>query len=166
MTDSISKKVYTKVKLIDGKEGRTPKRFMAINGKVAVMLESASVYQSPDLLTKTEKKYSAMDIVAVTGKQGDWLQVKGKRGEGKYIEEAWIKSSNISESTVDIATAKFANIALAKETMTLRIQALKEVLANNDLAGSSFVDLLKDKIADYESKNTQAAKDKVPEVEK
>lgn len=153
-TNEATKKLYVKVQLTDGKEGWTPARFLAIDGKVGVMQEAASVYKRPDLLTKTEKKYSVMDIIAVTENQGDWVKVKGKRAEGQYIEEGWIKSANISNNAVDIAAAKFASMAMAKPTMTERIAALQELLKNSDLSSSSFISVIEAKIKDYESKNT------------
>ncbi|REH45048.1 SH3 domain-containing protein [Tenacibaculum gallaicum] len=166
--DSVSKKEYYKVKLIDGEEGWTRSTFLAVNGKVGAMLEKATVYKRPDLLTKTEKKYSKMDIIAVTETQGDWIKVKGKRSEGKYIEEGWIKTSNITNDQIDIATAKFAGIASSQPTMTERIKALKDVINNSDLSSSKFIPIIEDKIKDYESKNqpldTQEAKEATEEV--
>ncbi|CAL2082366.1 SH3 domain-containing protein [Tenacibaculum sp. 190524A05c] len=153
--DSVSKKEYFKIKLIDGKEGWSRSTFLAVNSKVGVMLQDANVYKRPDLLTKTDTKYSPMDIIAVVATQDDWAQVKGKRAEGKYIEEVWVKAANISEKSVDIAVAKFAGQAIAKETMTDRIKALQEIVDNTDFAGASFMDLIKDKIRDYESKNKE-----------
>lgn len=154
-TDSITKKDYIKVKLIDGKEGWSRAPFLAVNGTVGVMLSEASVYKRPDLLTKSDTKYSPMDIIAVIGNQDDWVQVKGKRAEGKYVEEAWVKSANISDKSVDIATAKYASMALTKETMTDRIKELKEIVDNPDFSESSFIETLKAKILDYESKNKE-----------
>ncbi|PKH50661.1 hypothetical protein CXF68_08110 [Tenacibaculum sp. Bg11-29] len=155
ITDSKSKKQYYKVKLTDGKEGWTRATFLAVNGKVGAMLESANVYKRPDLLTKTEKKYSVMDIIAVTENQGDWMKVKGKRAEGEYVEEGWIKSSNITNDEIDIATAKFASSAIKKSTMTERIKALQEVIGNPDLSSSKFVSIIEGKIKDYELRNKE-----------
>lgn len=152
-TDSVSKKEYSKVKLIDGKEGWARSPFLAINGKVGAMTKTANVYKRPDLLTKTDTKYSPMDIIAVIGTQDDWAHVKGKRAEGKYIEEVWVKSNNISNKSVDIATAKFASLAMGKGDMTERIKALEEIVSNSDFSDSSFMDIIKDKIRDYQSKN-------------
>ena len=152
-TDSISKKLYYKVRLIDGKEGWTRASFLAINGKVATLLKEATVYKRPDLLTKTDKKYSTMDIIAVLKTQDDWMLVKGKRATGEYIEEGWIKAGNLSESSVDIAVAKFANVAMATGTMTDRIKALEELVNNTDFSSSSFIEKLQEKIEDYKSKN-------------
>lgn len=151
--DSVTKKDYFKVKLIDGKEGWSRAPFLAVNGKVGVITQKTSVYKRPDLLTKTENEFSPMDIIAVIGNQDDWVQVKGKRATGKYIEEVWVKSNNISDKQVDIATAKFAGIALTKPTMTDRIKALQEVVGNSDFAESSFIGIIQEKIKDYESKN-------------
>ncbi|WP_299136194.1 SH3 domain-containing protein [uncultured Tenacibaculum sp.] len=167
-TDVTTKKLYYKVKLTDGKEGWTRATFLAVNGKVGAMLEEASMYKRPDLLTKTDKKYSVMDIIAVTENKGDWMKVKGRRTEGEYIEEGWIKSSNISNDEIDIATAKFARSAMSKSTMTERIKALEEVINNQDLSSSKFINVLKSKIADYKTKNVAIdVKDvKVEEVAK
>ena len=153
VTDAASKKLYYKVRLTDGKEGWTRASFLGVNGKVAALLQDASVYKRPDLLTKTDKVYSAMDIIAVLETQDDWIHVKGKRAKGEYIEEGWIKSANITTSQVDIAVAKFASMAIGKGDMTQKITALKEIVGNNDLSSSAFINTLKEKITDYESRN-------------
>lgn len=154
MEDPASKKEYSKIKLIDGKEGWTRSSFIVVNGKVGAMLENTTVYKRPDLLTKTDKQYSPMDIIAVMTTQGDWMQVKGKRRIGEYVEEAWIKSSNISNSPVDVATAKYAAMALSKETMTDKIKALQELVNNSDLSESKFISLIGEKIKDLQEKNS------------
>ena len=79
VVDSISKRKYCKIKLTDGKEGWTRTDLIAVNGKVGTLKDEAVVYKRPDLLTKTDKKYSPMDIIAIIVTDGEWLQVKGKR---------------------------------------------------------------------------------------
>lgn len=144
--DSVSKKVYYKIQLTGGKEGWSRADFIEIGGKVGVFIQDTEVYKRPDLLTKANKKYSQMDIIAVVSTQGDWSEVKGKRGEGKYIESGWVKGANISDKTVDIATAKFGVEALAKEGAEQQIEALKEVISNTDLANSVFIPILQEKL--------------------
>ncbi|MBE7652247.1 SH3 domain-containing protein [Tenacibaculum finnmarkense] len=153
VTDSVSKKLYYKVRLIDGKEGWTRATFLAVNGKVSTLLKEANVYKRPDLLTKTNKKYSAMDIIAVLKTQDDWMHVKGKRAEGQYIEEGWIKSGNLSEASVDVAVAKFAGLAIASGSMTDKIKALEKITNNADFSSSSLIAVLQGKIEDYKAKN-------------
>jgi len=146
--DSVSKKPYYKIKLTGGKEGWSRGDFIEIDGKVGVFIQETEIYKRPDLLTKAGKKYSQMDIIAVTTVQGDWSEVKGKRGEGKYIESGWVKGGNISDKAIDIATAKFGAAALAEEDPDKRVAALTEILENGDLASSSFIPILQEKLTD------------------
>ncbi len=152
ITDTVSKKEYYKVKLIDGKEGWARATFLA-NGKVAAIKEETSTYKRPTLETLTDEKYSPMDIVAVISTKDGWIQVKGKRAKGQYIEEAWIKPGNISEDPTDVATAKFASVAITKGSMTEKIKALEAIVNNKDLSGSSFIPAIEEKIEDYKAKN-------------
>lgn len=154
ITDSISKKDYSKVQLIDGKEGWTRSDFIVVGGKVGAMTAEAVVYKRPDLLTKTDKKYSPMDIIAVMTTQGDWIKVKGKRRTGKYVEESWIKSSNISENPVDIATAKYVSMALLKGNATDKIKGLRDITNNSDLSGSKFIPFIEEQINEIQEENT------------
>ncbi len=152
--DSLSKKSYSKIKLTDGKEGWIQTRFIVVNGTVGVLIEESPMYRRPDLLTKTDKKYSPMDIIAIEKTQDEWLQVKGKRSEGEYVETGWIKSSNISNSDVDIATAKFALVAMNnKNSMSERIDELQKVIDNPDFSSSKFIPLIEEKIKNLKEKN-------------
>lgn len=163
--DPKSKKLYYKVKLIDGKQGWTRADFFVVNAKVGVLLEDASVYKRPSLVTKTDKSYSKMDIIAVISNQEGWIHVKGKRSKGKYIEEAWIKSSEISSSPIDIATAKFAAIAMNKPTAKEKISSLQEIIQNKDLESSSFIGALRNKMNEYKEKNTVPAESENLEID-
>lgn len=148
--DSVKKQDYYKVKLLDGKEGWARSTFLVVDGKVGVFLEESYTHKRPDLLTKQDSKFMEMDIIAVVSSKDDWVKVKGKRAEGKYIEEAWVKNAKISNEPVDVAVAKFGNIAFSKEDMADRVQALREIVDNPDLSSSSFIPFLKDKLAESE----------------
>ncbi len=142
--DSVSKNTFYKVKLAGGDEGWTRGDFIEIGGQVAVFLKNTEIYKRPDLLTKANKKYSQMDIVAVTNKQGDWVEVKGKRSEGKYIESGWIKSGSTSSDAIDIAAAKFGLAALAETDESKRLALLKDITGNDDLSSSKFIPVLQE----------------------
>ena len=144
--DSVTKNTYYKIKLTGGKEGWSRADFIDVDSKVGVFVQETEIYKRPDLLTKAGKKYSAMDIVAVISTNGEWSEVKGKRSDGKYIESGWVKGGNISDKTVDIATAKFGAAALAKEDPEKQIEAIKEIIENNDLSSSSFIPVLQEKL--------------------
>ena len=98
-------KTYIKVRLNDGKEGWTRSDFVVPDAKAGVFTQEATIYKRPDLLTKSDVTFSKMDIVAVTETQDDWLKIRGKRTGGTWIDEGWIKASNISYEPTDIATA-------------------------------------------------------------
>lgn len=133
---------YYKVRLLGGKEGWVQSTLVALNSKPAALSQDAEVYSRPDLLTKTDKAFSKMDIVAVKGNQGDFLEVTGKRKEGKWIETGWIKANNVTYSDVDIAVAKFGGKALRMEDEAKKQVAIKEIVSNSDFSNSIFINEL------------------------
>lgn len=132
-------KVYYKIRLNDGKEGWVRHEFVVPEAKSAVFINESDIYNRPDLLTKSDKKFSKMDIIAVKETQDDWVEVTGKRTGGKWIENGWVRKSNISLEPVDIAMAKFAKPAMETEDVNSRAKKLEEVLNNVDLSSSAFV---------------------------
>lgn len=130
---------YYKVRLQGGKEGWVQANLMALNSKPAAINQDADVYSRPDLLTKVNKKYGKMDIVAVTATQGDFIEVTGKRRDGKWIETGWIKATNVTYSDVDIAVAKFGSKALQIAEPEKQKEAINEILNNTDFANSIFI---------------------------
>jgi len=137
--DSANKTDYIKVRLMDGKEGWAQSSLIVINGDPAVLIKDAEIYSRPDLLTKTDKAYSKMDVVAVIQSQGEWIEVKGKRKEGSWVESGWIKPINISYESVDIAVAVFTSNALAKKTAEEQIEGLEDIVKNSDLSTSELI---------------------------
>lgn len=134
---------YVKVELQDGKEGWVQADLVVVNGKPAVIAQDAVIYSRPDLLTKTNKSFSKMDIIGIKGEQADFVEVSGKRRDGKWIETGWIKSANLSYSDIDIAVAKYALKALANTDKAKRNEAVNEIINNPDLKGSLFIEDLK-----------------------
>ena len=144
---------YLKVRLTGGQEGWTRKDFVIADAKAGVFVRETSLYQRPDLLTKTDKVCDPMDIMAVTESQGDWLKVRGKRVQGKWLEEGWVKADNLSERTIDIAVAKFGQKALALEDKNEKVAALQEIIDNSDLKQAVFFPMIKsqlDELQGYE----------------
>lgn len=139
---------YVKVRLADGKEGWSVEDFIIPGAKVAVFQEDNVIYKRPDLLTKTDNKFSQMDIVAVKSTEGEWMEIVGKRSEGKWIESGWVKQGNLSQNDIDVAVAKFASAALNKETPDEKTASIQEILENEDFGSSSFIPLLEAKLAE------------------
>ena len=137
---------YIRVRLADGTEGWSVSELIIEDGKVAVFMADKDIYQRPDLLTKVDKKFSQMDIVAVKSEQDDWFEVIGKRAEGKWIESAWVKKGDISQSSIDVAVAKFASKALAMDSEEDMASSLQEIIDNSDLNSSAFIPILREKL--------------------
>lgn len=155
--DSASKNTeYARVRLMDGTEGWAQANLIVINGDPAVMVREAEIYSRPDLLTKTDRSYAKMDVVAVTQSQGDWVEVKGKRKEGSWVESGWIKPINISYETADIAVAVFTSQALAKDKDEDKIAALKDIIQNADLSTSELIPAVIEKLDELQAANEES----------
>ena len=143
-------KSYLKVRLTGGQEGWTRKDFVIADAKAGVFVREVSLYQRPDLLTKTDKVCEPMDIVAITEDQGDWIKVRGKRSQAKWLEEGWVKADNLSERAIDIAVAKFGRKALALEDQEEKKAALQEIIDNSDLKQAAFLPTIQSKLDELE----------------
>jgi len=97
------------------------------------------VYKRPDLITQTTKVFSPLDIIAVTKKQGEFIEVYGKTKDGKKVKGGWIKSSAISFEDVDVAVAIYVAKANKKGSNDARLAALKEIVENPDFSSSRFI---------------------------
>lgn len=113
---------------------------------MAVFLDDKDLCKRPDLLTKSEKQFSKMDIVAVKDTKDDWVEVVGKRSGATWIDNGWVKSGGLSEESIDVATAKFARIALNAGSEDEKIRLINEILENPDLTTSSFISALQKEV--------------------
>ncbi len=137
---TVDKKEYAKIRLQDGKEGWSFAAYIITDSKAAVFKNDTELYKRPDLLTKSGKKFSKMDIVAIKpATQDGWAPVEGKRSKGKWIDKGWVKISNVSQETVDIAVAKFAQKALKMDDITEKEEILSDLISNSDFANSVFI---------------------------
>lgn len=134
---------YYNIRLKDGKEGWSQADFIIIGSKPAAIIEDSPVYSRPDLLNKTDKVFSSMDIVAVKSENNGFIEVTGKRKDGKWLETGWIKNSAVTYKDVDVAVAKFAGKAMSINEESKKIEAIEEIINNSDLNSSIFIESLK-----------------------
>ncbi|MDP4207741.1 MAG: SH3 domain-containing protein [Bacteroidota bacterium] len=134
---------YIRIKLKDGQEGWALNAYVIVGLRAAAIIEDAAVvYSRPNLLNKTSKTFSKMDIVAVKSEQDGFLEVIGKRNGSKSIQSGWLKASSVVYADVDIAVAKFASKALKITNKQKREEAIQEILNNPDLKSSVFISSL------------------------
>lgn len=144
---------YVNVRLADGTEGWSVSDFIIVDGEVAVFTSDKDIYQRPDLLTKTDKSFKMLDIVAISIDEGDWLEVVGKREDGKWIQKGWVKNGEISKESIDVAVAKFASIAIASDMEEDQIEGLQDILSNTDFSSSTFIPFIKEKLNEFQEED-------------
>lgn len=147
--------VYYKIQLQDGKEGWAQKDLIILNSRPAALVENAEIYSRPDLLTKTNNAFARMDIVAVKSTQNGFVEVTGKRKEGKWIESGWIKESNLTFENVDIAVAKFALNALKLTDEAKKAEEINKIISNPDFSKSIFIEELSSIVNSFNDKTIE-----------
>ncbi len=133
---------YYNVKLKDEKEGWVQSDFIVLNSKAGAIVDDSEIYSRPDLLNKTGNYFSKMDIVAVKSEKDGFIEVVGKRKNGKWIETGWLKNKSITFDPIDIAVAKYGRKAIDISDINKRNEAIREIVNNPDFSNSIFLSSL------------------------
>ncbi|WKK76426.2 SH3 domain-containing protein [Marivirga salinae] len=141
---------YVEIKLGDDKQGWVVSGFV-VEGTAVAAVREAQIFKRPDLLTKTDKSFNPMDVLALIDTKDEWVEVKGKRQGDKWFSSGWVKRTDLSDNEVDIAVAVYAQKALAIEEEEKRIEAIQEILENESFTSSQFMVDLKDELNDLNS---------------
>jgi len=142
---SAENREYVEIQLGDEKQGWVVKDFVQEGSAVAVVRD-AQVFNRPDLLTKTEKKFSTMDVLALIDTKDEWVEVKGKSQGEKWFWTGWVKRTDLSDNEVDVAVAVYGQKALAIEQEEERIDAIQEIVENESFTSSQFMVDLKNEL--------------------
>ena len=106
-----------------------------LNAKPAVITNEVPLYMRPDLLTITDKRLNAMEIVAVIEEWDNWIKVVSEKKE----KVGWIKQEYINHNPVDLAFALLAKRKLEEQDPEQRIIILEDLLENNPYPNSVFI---------------------------
>lgn len=148
-TDTTDKnREYVKVVLADGKEGWAIKDFIIAESEPGTFLTEVDIYKRPDLLTKSDLKFGQFDIVAIKEKKDDWLNVVGKRQNGRWLDEGWVNTKNVLTNGTDIAVAKFAQEALAAPDAEKKAELIKSIIENEMFQSSQLYPIIKEQYAE------------------
>lgn len=131
---------YLNIRLSDGTSGWASKSGIVTGATPAVVKEETPLYKRPDLLTISDRRLKAMDVVAVDDKSDDWIKVTGERG--RY--EGWIKNVKVSLNKEDIALAVLSSRAFKTGEDKPLHEVVDEILENNPYPNSIFVATLRD----------------------
>lgn len=122
-----------------GKEGWLNANFAIRASKAAAILEPISLYSRPALTAEEKKQFAAFDIVAVTAEKDDWVRVTGKRSDATWMDaDKWIKARALSYERKDLDVAVLVQRAMKEKDPMAKIEALKKIIANQDLKASRF----------------------------
>ena len=106
-----------------------------LSAKPAVLQNEVPLYMRPDLLTITEDKLNAMDIVAVVEEWDNWIKVVNE----KKVNTGWIKKEFVTYDSIDLAFALLAKRRLEEEDPEQRVANLEKLLDNNPYPQTIFI---------------------------
>ncbi|MBI5804644.1 hypothetical protein HZA73_01210 [candidate division TA06 bacterium] len=136
IVDSTDKyKEYCQVELSDGKTGWASSYGLVKAATAGAVKEETPVYQRPDLLTITDKKFKMLDVVAVTQSKENLCEVVGEAGTVK----GWIKKEAILGSKEDITVAVMANKIFRDNVKMTRAEQLEKIIASSPYPDSYFM---------------------------
>jgi len=113
-----------------------------LDAKPAVLQNEVPFYLRPDLLTITDDKLNAMDIIAVVEEWDNWIKVVNEKKENT----GWIKKEFVTYDSIDLAFALLAKRYLEEEDPEQRIENLEELLGNNPYPQTIFVPELRKRL--------------------
>lgn len=147
-------KKYVEIKLGDDKQGWVVEGFVE-EGKAVAALREVQIFKRPDLLTKTEKSFSPMDVLVLMDTKDEWVEVKGKKQGDKWFSSGWVKRTELTDDEVDIAVAVYGQKALAIENEDKRAEAIEEILENTSFTSSQFMADLKEELNDLQNQEEE-----------
>ena len=113
-----------------------------LDAKPAVIRNQVPLYLRPDLLTITEDKLNAMDIVAVVEEWDNWIKVVNE----KKSNTGWIKKEFVTYDSIDLAFALLAKRNLEEEDTEQRIENLEGLLENNPYPQTIFLPEIRNRL--------------------
>ena len=138
---------YIKVELSDGKIAWARNYGLVIEGKIAAIKEDVPVYERPDLLTLTKKKFYKMNVLAIEETKEDWIKVIGKERKIK----GWIKSNVVTEDKEDIAVAIMASKKIIDKNNEIIVEKIEEFIEELPYKNSVFIEYLNGKLAEQQA---------------
>lgn len=133
---------YVFVELKGGVQGYILNRLVMPRSVPMAIQYDVMIYSRPDELTRTDKTFTRMDLVAVMEESGgrQWYKVRGRSPGDKWFKEGWIKADFGTMNPVDVAIASLVNRALEETDEQKRRQMLREIRDNPDFRDSYLID--------------------------
>ena len=135
---------YIYIELLGGQQGHILKNLVQTKAIPFAIKYDAIIHSRPDELTRTDKVFKRMDLVAVseTEEGYEWVKVRGRSPGDKWFKEGWIKTSNGTQNELDVAVAALVNRALSEEDVEKRHALLREIYNNPEFENSYLRDYI------------------------
>jgi len=135
-------RTYMKVRLSDGSEGWVNQYLFAGKSKLGIILQSASLYNRPDLMTQKSSRMEAGELVIVSSKHAEWVKVS----TADRKKSGWISGDgNISKENADITLALMYHQALQSPIRSKQLGALESLTKNSSFSSSPMMKIVKAK---------------------
>jgi len=155
---------YVEIKLGDDKQGWVVSDFVE-EGTAVTAVRDAQIFKRPDLLTKSDKSFSAMDVMVLMETKDEWVEVKGKSQGETWFWSGWVKRTDLSDNEVDIAVAVYAQKALEKENEEERKEAIQEIIENESFTSSQFMVDLKNELSELNNEEGEVLEEPMEQID-
>ena len=126
---------YYKVELSDSSTGWTTAYALELRADPAVIVQRASIFRRPDLITVTDAEFEPMNFVALLETDTDWLKVVGENRRKK----GWVKRAAVSLKEEDIAVGVLTSKIIKDKNKEKRMQRLEDLIENPAFINSVFI---------------------------
>jgi hypothetical protein len=130
---------YLKVELSDGIVGWAKSYLLIPNATLGAILEEAPIYERPDVLSLSDKRFEMMNMVAITDTKNDWVEVIGEQKRRR----GWIHMNKVTTDSIDVAVAILATKALEKEDGLSKQEKIQTFIESTPFPDSYFISKLK-----------------------
>lgn len=149
-TDEKSKKEYTKVRLLDGKEGWVRSDMIHQGGTLAAITEEAQVYSRPGISNIKDEMLAPATLVVLIGKSEEFVEYTA-RNNGSNRSKGWLLGDqSYTTDQDDIAVAIMLSKAMAEKVPAKKQEKLQAIANNSKYAESPFIRIVNEELKSAE----------------
>lgn len=139
-TDEKTKKTFTKVRLLDGKDGWVREDMIQKGGVLGAITESAQVYSRPGISNIKDETLEPTSLIILGNKQDDFVEFTAQN-KGNSRSKGWLLGDRGYTTTqIDITVAILIHKALADKNHANSIKRLEDIRHNSAYSESVFID--------------------------
>jgi uncharacterized protein YgiM (DUF1202 family) len=151
--DAKSQKDFTKVRLLDGKEGWVRADMIHTGGELAVIREESQIYSRPGISNIKDEVVAPGTLIIIIGNNEEFVEFTA-RNSGNNRQKGWMLGARgYSTDAIDISVGIMYRKALDEKLPEKRSAKLQAILDNSSYTASSLIPLVR---AELEKANVPA----------